>query len=677
MGALLGFGLLLAGVAAYVVGKQGDAKADGRSARKYGPPFRTAAVAVLLFYVSAALAFVLTVLQFDLAAAAPVAPGQAGVAIGGFDGGVGTDGQAFSTTLARSLRREIQASHGLRATLVVVSAPAITTAAQAAEYAAANGVQWVVWGRVAGDGRDAFVPSVMVLEPPSWQLRYGDVPAPHDAPLTGDHGVALAETAPSDTAGLVDYLVGLAHLGRNNYRQAAGALGRAVAESPRLPRSLAVFQLALGRAYARLGEVSAARSAYQAALQANPAGGAAYIGLGNLEYEQGNCNAALDNYARAVDLAPQLAVSWYSRGNAYYCQKRYDEAASDYQAAVRLTPVGDDSASVYHLVLGATLCQAGRPAEGMAQLARAQERNLVRSAEAETAGCVTLAQAAEAAPPARLPAVTPAPTPTARPPSLSSLLSGFSLGLGSRKPAATQEPPATHAGRLAHAGRFAAAVCASNRQAGAGCGRHPDGHLPCVSGAGADRHPRAPGRSDVPARGAKPDWFAVLRAHPAGHRDAGPNRAAAYRDRGSSVARAHLAPNPDAGAKSDCCSTADVDPRADRDRATDRHSGVADGHSGIADRDGAAADRYSGPADGDGGAHANPAAARHAHPGPGAAANPDAAARQPKAAEASHEDAEALSDRATEATPRRVAATRAWPAPSGHSSRGARGPRRR
>lgn len=402
--ALAGFGVVLTAAAVYVVRKKSLGPGGaGRSGYYYGRLPATAAVVVLALYATAALLLIFTVLQFDIAAAAPVRPDRLGIAIADFSSpnGSAAEGRELRTLLARSLRRQIQSSPGLSGRVAVVSAPAIQNEEQAREYATRNGVQLVIWGRTAGEGHGVFVPSVADFAQPVLELRHGDAPTAPDVPLTGSQGVELGEITSQEVSRFSDYLAGLIYLDLRSYREAAGSFDRAATEDPaamspgaqvRLARTLAVFYLASGKARAELGQGDAARAAYELALRHDPAYAEAYIGLGNLEYERGNCGAALARYDRAVALAPKLPASWYARGSAFYCAKNFASAASDYRTAVSLARAGDQAAGLYHLVLGATLCEAGQTPEGMAELASARSGSLAQAVAAETARCTARAQ---------------------------------------------------------------------------------------------------------------------------------------------------------------------------------------------------------------------------------------------------------------------------------------------
>lgn len=425
--ALLAGAILVAATSGDVLLKPSRSGSLTPNTHHYAATHRLAAAGVLVLYLAAALLLAVNVLQFDRVDAAPVRPGQFGVAVAEFGAAdpfaAPARGREASVFIQRSLRRAIQANPTLGGRVAVVSAPLIRDERQARDFAERNGVELVVWGRFAGDDAKAFLPSVTVLEPPTFQLRYGDVPAAHDAPLAGGGSLEFGEVLPARARGFIDSIAGLIHLRRGSYREAADTLQQAIeglareaaagAPAPVSPRSLAVLHNALARAYYHLGDVSAARAEYRLSLQQDPRYAVPHIGLGNLGYEEGDCTAAFDAYDRAVKLAPGLAAAWYAHGNANYCLGRYAGAASDYREAIRRSLPGEDVVSLYHLVLGMTLCQAGQTAEGLAQLAVAENGNLLLSAGAERRNCARLAEAAPAAATGLAERTRPSPRPPA------------------------------------------------------------------------------------------------------------------------------------------------------------------------------------------------------------------------------------------------------------------------
>jgi superkiller protein 3 len=86
------------------------------------------------------------------------------------------------------------------------------------------------------------------------------------------------------------------------------------------------------------GELEAAITYYQKAIQLDPKLADAYNGLGVVLYKQGELEAAITYYQKAIQLNPKYAKAYNNLGNALYYQGKLDEAITYYQKAIQLDP---------------------------------------------------------------------------------------------------------------------------------------------------------------------------------------------------------------------------------------------------------------------------------------------------------------------------------------------------
>jgi tetratricopeptide (TPR) repeat protein len=59
--------------------------------------------------------------------------------------------------------------------------------------------------------------------------------------------------------------------------------------------------------------------------------------------ELGMYRDAIEAFDKAVDLAPDLAEAWLGKGNVYYDQGRYPDAGEAYGRGLELDPKNDEA----------------------------------------------------------------------------------------------------------------------------------------------------------------------------------------------------------------------------------------------------------------------------------------------------------------------------------------------
>ncbi len=129
---------------------------------------------------------------------------------------------------------------------------------------------------------------------------------------------------------------------RNEDWKTPGRFWRATASaSPYYPQA----RNAMGVTYLQEGNINAAISESQRAIELKPDYAKAYNGRGNAYQAQGNFLQAISDYNKALQLNPSYADVYYNRGLTYRKQGNFNQALLDYNQAIKLNP---DYADVYN-----------------------------------------------------------------------------------------------------------------------------------------------------------------------------------------------------------------------------------------------------------------------------------------------------------------------------------------
>jgi len=161
-------------------------------------------------------------------------------------------------------------------------------------------------------------------------------------------------------------------------RQAVEVLLQAAERTPE--RGNVHFNLGLG--YYRLGEVEAAISYFQKAVNIDSLNGSWRFALGNALSDKNRYPEAATQYRHAVGLAPENAAYQYQLGKALRATSDFDEAIAAFDAALIAAP--DYVDALYHR--SELLARSNRPAEAEAGFLALLER-----APQHVAGLVDLA----------------------------------------------------------------------------------------------------------------------------------------------------------------------------------------------------------------------------------------------------------------------------------------------
>ncbi len=128
---------------------------------------------------------------------------------------------------------------------------------------------------------------------------------------------------------------------RHAWAEAASAYQEVIAASPRD----ATPQNQLGICYQRLGDVGAARRAYERAIQLKKDYAAAYNNLGTLEHTSGRYRRAISAYDKAIAIKPEAAF-YKNLGTAWLARGEVERALAAWSEAIRLDPVAFDGGGV-------------------------------------------------------------------------------------------------------------------------------------------------------------------------------------------------------------------------------------------------------------------------------------------------------------------------------------------
>jgi tetratricopeptide (TPR) repeat protein len=123
---------------------------------------------------------------------------------------------------------------------------------------------------------------------------------------------------------------GLTAMYRQNYKQAARNLGRAVRIDPSYEKAW-MFQ---GDAYMELGNYQQAIASYDKAIERHKTFSRLYTSRGKAYAAAGKYQEAIADYDRALEVYPEDPTPYYYRGRASYQLGDYDGADRDWQGAI-------------------------------------------------------------------------------------------------------------------------------------------------------------------------------------------------------------------------------------------------------------------------------------------------------------------------------------------------------
>ena len=154
--------------------------------------------------------------------------------------------------------------------------------------------------------------------------------SPYDPQILVGLGQAMARRGKADSARLI-----LEEAQRiRQEEEELRPLRDATTRHPNRPQS----HFNLGVAYARMGRLALAQQAYWRALEADPAYGRAYKGLGTLAMSAGELEQAELLFVEALARDSTLATAHNNLGLIYHARGRHAEAIEQFEAAARDAP---------------------------------------------------------------------------------------------------------------------------------------------------------------------------------------------------------------------------------------------------------------------------------------------------------------------------------------------------
>jgi tetratricopeptide (TPR) repeat protein len=104
------------------------------------------------------------------------------------------------------------------------------------------------------------------------------------------------------------------------------------------PQNSAIIWDKIGVAYHQLGDLNAARKAYERAVKLDKKYADAINNIGTIFYAQKKYRSAISRYNRALQFAPDSASIWSNLGTAWYARGKFDLMTQAYAKALQLDP---------------------------------------------------------------------------------------------------------------------------------------------------------------------------------------------------------------------------------------------------------------------------------------------------------------------------------------------------
>ena len=104
------------------------------------------------------------------------------------------------------------------------------------------------------------------------------------------------------------------------------------------PQNSAVVWDKIGIAYHQIGDLNAARKAYERSSHFDKKYADPINNLGTLYYAEKKYRTAIARYEKALKLAPESAAVWSNLGTAWYARGKYDEMNKAYARALAIDP---------------------------------------------------------------------------------------------------------------------------------------------------------------------------------------------------------------------------------------------------------------------------------------------------------------------------------------------------
>jgi tetratricopeptide (TPR) repeat protein len=121
------------------------------------------------------------------------------------------------------------------------------------------------------------------------------------------------------------------YMARKMYREAIDTYRAAAGNSP-------VMWDKIGVSWHQLGDLRAARKAYEHAIKLDKKYADAINNVGTVFYAEKKYRSAISRYKRALELSPDSAPMWSNLGTAWYARGKFDLMSEAYTKALQLDP---------------------------------------------------------------------------------------------------------------------------------------------------------------------------------------------------------------------------------------------------------------------------------------------------------------------------------------------------
>lgn len=246
----------------------------------------------------------------------------------------------------------------------------------------------VLWGNVAEYAEDTFEPAFTFINPLVWPSDID--PLIFEVELNRVDSVDLPSKISARTTSVAAFVIGLIYLNEANtpedYNLAAREFSFAIANTePELAtlnagseqefaikRTLAIFYVMRGRAYAALNDAEKAIEDYSASEASDPTYPSVYVAKGNYYYALRDFSQAEIQYKKAISLR-DIPTAYYGLGNARFYLGQRQESIDAYLKAISLIEAKGDDPSGVRIILGTAYKLAGYDQLALEQLDKVVE----------------------------------------------------------------------------------------------------------------------------------------------------------------------------------------------------------------------------------------------------------------------------------------------------------------
>lgn len=322
----------------------------------------------------------------------PIPPEKFGILVANFTEGLNRAPTLKGVEIAQRTRNALNqrlATSSLVDKVEVREICAIRNADEAHKAGQSAKALLVLWGNVAEFAPDTFTPSFTFVDPLLWPSDID--PLIFQVELNRVDSIELPSKISGRATSIAAFVIGLIYLkeaentqGYNlardefsfaiaNTEPELDNLAKGSAQESAVKRSLAIFYVLRGRAYAALNDNQSAFKDYSAAESHDPYYPPIYVAKGNYYYGLRDFSQAEPQYRKAISIR-ESAPAYYSLGNTLFYLNRYQESKDAYLKAISLIEAKGEDPSGVRIVLGVVYSLNGET-----QLALEQWNKVVQS----------------------------------------------------------------------------------------------------------------------------------------------------------------------------------------------------------------------------------------------------------------------------------------------------------